>query len=253
MDTSSRRKFFQQQCAPVFKEYQLMREFVLFQQQNLTNIYIVPAHASAFKWFGVIFIHHGLYQGAILRFTLTVSQEYPCHEAPKIVFDTIPFHPLVHPKTGELDTSKAFPLWNPNVNHLWQLVLFAKKIFYNLEKIIEEESEYTSLNPSHDLGIMFHSELVKMFRENKDDFLVKIAETVADCHARIYEPPQESGDPNAIVFGPWNPEVHEQLRRKLLTGKGSVSEPQQDGSTRAGLSFLNKDSMQIFSTSTPRI
>lgn len=164
----------------------------------------------------------------------------------------MPFHPLVHPKTGELDTSRAFPLWNPNVNHLWQAVLFAKKIFYSLEKDIEEESEYTSLNPSYDLGIMFHSEMVKMFRENKDEFLVKIAETVADCHARLYEPSKDAGDQNAIVFGPWNPDIHEPLRRKLLAGKAiSLTETGQETSpTRAGLSFIDKGSMRIFSRST---
>lgn len=226
-----------------------MREFVLFQQQGLPNIYVVPSHASAFKWYGVIFIHHGLYQGTILRFTLLISPDYPSHEHPKLIFDTVPFHPLVNPKTGELNISKAFPLWNPNVNHLWQVIQLAKKIFYTLEKDLEDENEYASIASSHDLCEMFRAELVKMYKEDPEKFQHRIAETVAECHAKIYEPPMDSADHNAIFFGPWNPQLHEDFRQKLLSGDRNVPLIEPDQESPRGLSWVQKDSLKMFSKS----
>ena len=77
----------------------------LFQEQNIRNVYVVPSHASAFsklldwpvdhldltifyyyyhllEWFGVVFIHDGLYAGAIFRFTLLISPNYPIRDTP---------------------------------------------------------------------------------------------------------------------------------------------------------------------------
>ena len=36
----------QVEYAPVLLEYRLMREFLLLQEQSLSNVYIVPSHAS---------------------------------------------------------------------------------------------------------------------------------------------------------------------------------------------------------------
>jgi len=76
------KKLFYQQCSPIFIEYQLMREFVLFQQQGLSHIYVVPSASSAFKWSGVIFIYDGLYAGAIFRFTLQIPSSFPDCDCP---------------------------------------------------------------------------------------------------------------------------------------------------------------------------
>ncbi|KAI1285191.1 AKT-interacting protein [Halotydeus destructor] len=246
MDASSRRKFFQQQCQPVFNEYQLMREFVLFQQQTITNVYVVPSHSSAFKWFGVIFIHSGLYQGAILRFSLYIPEDYPSNQLPKVIFDPVPFHPLINPRTGELNISRDFESWTSS-NQLWQVIWMAKNVFLRVEKDIED-CQLSSPNQSYELSDMFHNETVRMYREDNEKFKLKVAETVAQCHAKLYDPPVDSQDRNAIIFGPWNPELHDDLRHTLVTGKAPLSF-EDNGSTSAkqGLSWVQKGTQQMFS------
>lgn len=55
---------------------------VLFQKQEFLHVYISPSHESAFEWFGVMFIHHGLYKGKIFRFSIHISPSYPNCDIP---------------------------------------------------------------------------------------------------------------------------------------------------------------------------
>ena len=61
----------------------------------------MPTTDSIERWHGVLFLNTGLYTKAIFKFHLKF-EDYPAH-IPKVIFDTEIFHPLVHPKTGDLD------------------------------------------------------------------------------------------------------------------------------------------------------
>lgn len=139
------------------------------------------------------------------------------------------------------------------MNHIWQIILLAKKVFIRLDQELEAEPDLTSLSTSTDLGDMFYVQTVKMYKEDIEEFRVKVAETVANCHEKLYEPPTDS-DPNAIVFGPWN-DKYDDLRQKLLTGKAptvvisSNSSSEENSMVRTGLSWVQKDSLRMFSKS----
>jgi hypothetical protein len=140
------------------------------------------------------------------------------------------------------------------VNQLWQVILYAKKIFYSLEKDLESEDPGLASH-SNELSDMFYAEASKLFREDQDTFQLKVAETVAECHAKLYELPHESNDANSIIFGPWNPQIHEELRQKLLsTNRGATlaedSEPSEtlpSLPSANGLSWVQKGSTRTFS------
>jgi len=43
------------------------------------------------------------------------------------------YHPLVDYETGELETKREFQRWRRDINHIYQLLMYAKKIFYNID------------------------------------------------------------------------------------------------------------------------
>lgn len=138
----------------------------------------------------------------------------------RIYFDPIPFHPLVHPQSAELNTKKEFPVWKPNVHKLWQLIAYAKRIFYDIDEEIEKDWNESCLPSPNSLELLFYDEAAKMYRDNFEEFRFKVAETVAQCHAKLYDVPTKWGDdPHAIRFGPWNSQIHEPLRQQLINGQ----------------------------------
>ncbi|KAF3832330.1 hypothetical protein F7725_025995 [Dissostichus mawsoni] len=117
---------------PFYLEYSLLAEFTLVIKQKLPGIYVQPSYKSALMWFGVIFIRHGLYQDGVFKFTVYIPDNYPDGECPKLVFDIPVFHPLVDPVSGELDVRRAFTKWRRNHNHIWQVLMYARTIFYKI-------------------------------------------------------------------------------------------------------------------------
>ena len=57
--------------------------------------------------------------------SLPLSQEFD--------FQPGVYHPLVDVETGELETKKEFQRWRRDINHIYHLLLFARKIFYNID------------------------------------------------------------------------------------------------------------------------
>ncbi|RWS10500.1 AKT-interacting protein-like protein [Dinothrombium tinctorium] len=252
-DNDVKSRLLSDQLPSVTLEYSLMREFVHFREQGITNLYVIPSHSSPFRWFGVTFIHEGLYRGAIIRFSLEVPHDYPdTASCPKIFFEPIVFHPLINPQTGELNTKYKFYEWKRNDNHLSDVLMFAKTIFTQLNDVLKEE--YIN-SKSNDLIHKFYAENVKLYRNNFEEFKAKVTETVAECHNKLFDKLSYGEDQNAFVFGPWNPEIHEELRKKLIAGKNvadeileSVDDNNRNNSS-TGLSWVQKGSLQMFSKS----
>lgn len=189
-----------------------------------------------------------------------------------MIFNPIPYHPLIDPDTGELNTKREFPNWKPNQNEIWHVILFAKKIFYLLDKSDDKAIGDQTINdplmrPQTDepdeeqneieLG-SHYDETMEFFRTNFKEYQAKVEESIRECHARLYDNPEENSlDLHAIKFHPWNPNEHEILRKKLLKGADLTEEfnnltilnAQDDELTNAasrqnGFSFINQG--QIF-------
>ena len=151
------------------------------------------------------------------------------------------------------------------------MILFAKKIFYLLDKEISSTNEDKPvindplMNPQEqadqaelELG-SHYDEAMEFFRTNFKEYQAKVDESIKECHAKLYDNPEENSlDLHAIKFGPWDPKEHDHLRKKLLKGVDLVEEFNnltilngQDDELNLtnksnGLSFMMKNG-QIFS------
>ena len=118
-------------------------------------------------WYGLMFVRGGLYKGAIFKFTLLIPANYPdggCPVSllkneisvnvifffPIIVFQEFDFqagvyHPMVDLETGELETKKEFQRWRRDINHIYHLLTFARKIFYQISTLYAVNTEAADL------------------------------------------------------------------------------------------------------------
>ncbi|XP_012662308.1 AKT-interacting protein isoform X2 [Otolemur garnettii] len=241
---------------PFYLEYSLLAEFTLVVKQKLPGVYVQPSYRSALSktrpplnsqhacflshrcgpdhfyfptvWFGVIFIRHGLYQDGVFKFTVYIPDNYPDGDCPRLVFDIPVFHPLVDPTSGELDVKRAFAKWRRNHNHIWQVLMYARRVFYKIDTT-------SPLNP----------EAAVLYEKDIQLFKSKVVDSVQVCTACLFDPPKIE-DPYAISFSPWNPSVHDEAREKMLTQK--KPEEQHNKSVHvAGLSWVKPGSVQPFS------
>lgn len=207
---------------PFVIEYSLMSEYVLLHEHKIPGAYVVPSAGSALKWFGVLFIRKGLYQGGVFRFTIYIPDNFPeCH-APMVVFEPSVFHPLVNIETGELDVKRGFPKWR-HANHLWQVVLYTRQVFYKIET-------HSPLN----------IDAANLYEKDMELYKLHVAENLSACHEGIFMKPN-SEDNHAIFFTRWDPAVHKGILCKILGNKlGSGSEEDESKEAKSGLSWVQK-------------
>ena len=237
---------------PFFLEYSLLAEFNLLQKQKMPGVYVIPSSKSPLVWFGVLFIRQGMYQEGVFRFKLFIPENFPDGDCPKLVFDDFVFHPIVDPKTFELDLRRGFHKWKRNVNHIWQVLLYARRIFYKID----------TKDP-------LNREAANIHQENLDGYRARVSDCVAQWRKRLYKPnPEDADDPHYIKFSPFEAQVHGPLLDGILAttaGKncdnnddtpfqslGSTCSTATTGSTAIGvaangMSFMESGSLKIFS------
>ncbi|KAL7831228.1 hypothetical protein SRHO_G00307310 [Serrasalmus rhombeus] len=213
---------------PFYLEYSLLAEFTLVIKQKLPGIYVQPSYRSALMWFGVIFIRHGLYQDGVFKFTVYIPDNYPDGECPRVVFDIPVFHPLVDPVSGELDVRRVFTKWRRNHNHIWQVLMYARTVFYKINTM-------EPLNPE---AAVLYDKDIQLFKS-------KVVDSVKLCNSHLFDQPKID-DPYAISFSPWNPAVHEEAKEKMFTHKRRP-EDLPKGLQVSGLSWVKPGSTQPFS------
>ncbi|XP_064869264.1 AKT-interacting protein isoform X2 [Oncorhynchus nerka] len=229
---------------PFYLEYSLLAEFTLVIKQKLPGIYVQPSYKSALMWFGVIFIRHGLYQDGVFKFTVYIPDNYPDGECPRVVFDIPVFHPLVDPVSGELDVRRAFTKWSSvphglflqldsdtvmrNHNHIWQVLMYARTVFYKINTM-------EPLNPE---AAVLYDKDVQLFKS-------KVVDSVKLCNSHLFDQPKMD-DPYAISFSSWNPAIHDEAKERMFTHKRRP-EDHQKGLQVSGLSWVKPGSTQPFS------
>ncbi|NP_001279602.1 AKT-interacting protein [Callorhinchus milii] len=214
---------------PFYLEYSLLAEFTLVVKQKLPGVYVQPSYSSALTWFGVIFIRHGLYQDGVFKFTIYIPDNYPDGECPRLMFDMPVFHPLIDPAIGELDVKRAFTKWRRNHNHIWQVLMYARRVFYKIDTV----------NPLNPEAAVLYEKDIHLFKS-------KVVDSVKLCNSRLFDQPKVD-DPYAISFSPWNPTVHEEARENLLAPKKKTEEQQTKTMHVSGLSWVKPGSTQPFS------
>lgn len=148
-----------------FQRYELLIEYKSLANPGHcpTGVYVIPHRDDFYTWQGVLFLHHGYYQGATLRFTIRIPEEYPL-EGPLVFFQkTDLFHPLVESGTGKFILRQQFPSWRPRQDHLCHVLFYVKKVF----------SEEVMLNL--DRGVCANLEALDEFLNNREGFSQRIA------------------------------------------------------------------------------
>ncbi|XP_063229615.1 AKT-interacting protein-like [Bacillus rossius redtenbacheri] len=205
------------------QEYSLLSEYNLLRKQELPGIYVISSAHSSLLWFGVLFVRQGLFQGAVFRFNIHISETFPDGNCPHVVFQSKVFHPLVSPDTGEMDLKSGFPEWRKNGNHLWQVVQYVRRAFYKIET-------KSAIN----------KEAVALYEEDKELFREKVRDCVKESQERVYDPPAID-DPHYISFDPYVEELHGPIREAMFRPKES------DEPASLGLSWVQHGSLQPFS------
>ncbi|KAK6178578.1 hypothetical protein SNE40_013335 [Patella caerulea] len=211
---------------PYFQEYCLMAEYNQVQNQKIPGVYVMPSALSPFVWNGFIFVREGLYQEGVFRFTMTIPDTYPDSDCPQLLFDFPIFHPIIHPVTGDLDVKRGFPKWRRNVNHLWQVLMYVRRIFYKID----------TANP-------WNKEAANLYEQDMDLFKKKVAETVGVSQENVKKPPS-SDDPYALNISPLDDDTYQEARKQMLHLGRSASE---ESNRPSGLSWMHQGSSQIFS------
>ncbi|XP_069112358.1 AKT-interacting protein-like isoform X2 [Argopecten irradians] len=244
---------------PFMLEYSLMAEYNLLMQQKIPGCYAIPSAMSSLVWYGVLFIRQGLYQEGAFKFTIIIPDNFPNGECPSLVFDLPVFHPLVDPLTGQLDVKRAFQKWRRNVNHVWQVLLYARRVFYKID----------SKSP-------LNKEAAELYEADLDCFKTQVSISVQKSKEQLNDP-VKSDDPHCLRFSPLDPSVHDDTRQQMLKMKviGSdviseennssfdavkLKENESDITTRngapppvstKGLSWMKPGSVKIFSRDYP--
>ena len=78
----------------------------------------------------IVFVRQGFYQGGVFKLALFIPHNFPDSSCPKLVFDPPVYHPLNNQETGELDVYREFSKWRRNVNHIWQVSMYARRLFH---------------------------------------------------------------------------------------------------------------------------
>lgn len=213
-------------------EYCLMAEYNQLHKHKLPGVYVIPSALTPLVWNGVLFIRQGLYQEGVFKFKLVIPENYPDGDCPQLVFETSVFHPVVDPKTGELDVRRAFQKWRRNVHQLWQVLLYARKIFYKI-----------------DTKCPLNEEAANLYEHSIEEFKQRVTESIRDSKSKMYESAdsEDNLDPHAIRFTPWDSSVHEEARDTMLKLKPNNTTLETEPHKKNGLSWMKPGSTQIFS------
>jgi len=214
-----------------YQEYSLIAEFSLLRSQRLPGIYCLPSAESPNLWWGVLFIRQGVYQEGVFRFRVVIPAHFPDAEVPSIVFEAPVFHPCIDPTTHRLNVKQGFPKWKRNVNHIWQLLLYTRKLFYR---------------PEPGKGGVANPEAATLFSQDLEAFRTRVRGCVLEWKERLYSGPEAGvSDEHYFKFSPYQPDIHDAARSLMKAGK--VSEEDGDECDDSVKSYVAPGSLTIFS------
>jgi len=229
---------FKQAYRPFFLEYALLAEFNLVRRQQPVGVFVIPSNASALIWFGIIFVRQGHYEGGAFKFTIYIPDTFPDCDCPTVIFETIPYHPMISSTTGEFDTSKSFAKWKKGTNHLWQLLLCLRRSFYQF-----------------DVNSPFNPEAASLFERDPNLFKHKASESVKLSRTRLADAPS-SCDPHALAIQRITEEEFDDIRSPRMstttsTTTGDSRDRSETSSTSSskhkGLSWVRPGTRTLFS------
>lgn len=199
-----------------YRRYELLVEFASLRNASVcpTGVYVMPALDTLYLWYGVIFIHKGYYQGAVLKFRLDIPKSYPAF-APTVTFITDTFHPLVDQR-GRFGIEAKFPKWVPQRDHIVDILRFLKASFK--VGVLNSLTEDSCLNKQ--AYRMYHLELDLFIRLSEQCAKVSTADSV------VFDDYPEG---NTICFKPISEGKFEDIFSQLSKTSSSSSSRMRDG------------------------
>lgn len=197
------------------QEYIILAEYNMIQSEDIQGVYVLPSRENPLVWFGVIFTRSGPYKNGVFRFSILLDENFPDCEHPRVLFHSKVLHPVINPENNELNLLGAFPVWQKNEQHIWQVLKYIQWIFVNIDASVKH-----SVN----------KEASELVTKNKEAFIAKAQELVNLNKEQLHEaPPTE--DKHYIFFEQFNPEVHKKDKMLALAG-------QKDQPTKFGYSWV---------------
>jgi len=215
-----------------FLEYSLLAEFQLLLKQKLPGIYVVPSQHSPTHWHGVLFIRQGLYQEGVFRFQVLIPNNFPDGDVPNIAFEHPVFHPSIDPVSHKLNVKQYFPKWKRNVNHIWQVLLFCRKVFYKLET-----------------AKAVNAEAAQLYQRDLAAFRERVRSCVTDWKERLYTPHADKAeDSHYFNFSPYQPHIHDSIREMMKQGRIEAEDQNAESQDTSDVkSYVAPGSLTIFS------
>lgn len=220
------------QYIPFFLEYTLMGEYQLLKTQNLNGIYVMPSARTPLVWFGIIFVRQGLYQGGVFRFCVIIPPNYPNGDCPQLIFDQAPYHPLVDSRTGQLDVKRGFPKWKRDVHRIYNVLAFARRIFFKI-----------------DTEGALNTEAATLYRSKLLSFKAEVVKSIENSKKHLNDAPK-TNDPYELVFNlKESGTQHEKRKEAMLQDSLNRRMTESDNMKYMGLSWVNRGSISPFSKS----
>ncbi|KAH8389228.1 protein crossbronx-like [Drosophila serrata] len=191
--------------ALISQGYQILAEYYLVQEQ-LKNIYAIPSFSSGLRWFGVVFVHSGIYAGSVFRFSILLSENFPDDTAlPTVVFSMPILHPHICPQSKVLDITPGFKKWLKDQHHIWHLLRYIQAILADPEDILIEGPQ---------LDVVLNMEALSLLTDNRIEYLRLAQEQAIASRRHMYDRP-ETDDPHYIVMEPYRPDRHRKFMEEL--------------------------------------
>eukprot|EP00467_Chlorarachnion_reptans_P006073 CAMPEP_0114508042 /NCGR_PEP_ID=MMETSP0109-20121206/12363_1 /TAXON_ID=29199 /ORGANISM="Chlorarachnion reptans, Strain CCCM449" /LENGTH=259 /DNA_ID=CAMNT_0001686897 /DNA_START=101 /DNA_END=877 /DNA_ORIENTATION=+ len=219
------------------KEYSLLMEYKTLRNRVESGVYVVPGFESLLSWYGIVFIHEGEYAGGAFKFVIKIPGTYPVSGMPTVQFETNIFHPLIDPKTRELNLFPAeLPTENPGATggYMIKLLYYIKEIFYFHD--IYWNGKEDSKREGHRINAVVNSTATSLYISDMEKFKLRCSESVRESLDRM----KVGSDPqSSLRFGPYM-DSHDVVRDKILrSGKSNEVRSRRVRSKKGGnLSYL---------------
>ncbi|EPZ36441.1 hypothetical protein ROZALSC1DRAFT_31096 [Rozella allomycis CSF55] len=205
------------------KRQELLMDYLSFQeyQKFLDSLYVVPTINDAFTWFGVLFIHEGLYKGAIVRFKLIFdANNYP-EAAPRLcILSNLP-HPLVF-ESGNFNMHELLKEWNGEKHSAFHFLYLFKESFSF--KILDSLSDADCPNK-----IYFNA-----YKNDKENFAETIKKWIIEefKNEDLFAPTPSN---NPLYFTNLSADKIETIKNQMLNVEAICFDPAQSIDSKSSL------------------
>lgn len=190
----------------VLQQYGVLLEYEHAQELLPAGTYVVPCFDSVLTWQGALFVRKGWYKGAVFKFKLQLPDDYP-DKRPTVKFTSDVFHPLVDPKSGEVDLESWFPHWEGGNDLATFLLPHLERLFLKREYFDAGDGKPTK-----------NEEAQFLFLEDQEAFIEKAAACARLSMQKVHE--NASGSSLHFTKGP--AEAHETILEGLRNTEGLV-------------------------------